>query len=72
MQDIMLGMHKKMCFGTNNEAPRPLGFKMRFDQLYPSKWGSSLSRGEECSVWKGNKIRVKEAEGHALPLRTSE
>lgn len=27
MQDLMLDTHKKICFGTNNEAPRQLGFK---------------------------------------------
>lgn len=47
VQDITLDTKKreKMCFGTNNKAPRPLGFRIleqtRFDKVYPPK-----ARGE--------------------------
>lgn len=50
-----------MCFGTNNEAPTPLGFRVLeqrgFDAVYPPKpRGEGLARGGECSGQEGDKI----------------
>lgn len=52
MQDLMLDTHKKICFGTNNEAPRQLGFKRDLMKFILQSGGG----GGECSVLKGNKI----------------